>query len=161
LADDLLSVYYFIGATAGLFSILFAYWNWRKDRPIIEPIIIIWMYEEDRPTTVTVVFEVQNVGYRPTSLNEVRARVLDGSKELHGELYALRNTGEMAKLSRPYRPEEPPQEFVDLPMVIGAGITERLTASFRLDGKITQKEAKCILTVRYTGGEKTSERYLR
>jgi len=155
--ENLLSLYYFIGATAGLASILFAYWNWRKDRPIIEPIILRSTHEGAKPTTVTVEFEVQNVGYRPTSLNELRVCVLDGSTELHGKLESLIDAREAAKIERPYRQEQPPEEFLDLPIVIGGGFTERLIASFRLDETITHTEAKCILMVRYTGGEKTAE----
>jgi len=157
LPETVLSAYYLIVATAGIVSIFLAYWNWRRDRPIIQPIILACHHDASKPTRVTVYLEVQNLGQRPTSLNELELSVYDGSAEFHGLLVTLQDARQTAKIFRPYRPEEPPDVNVDLPLVVAAGLTKRLIASFHLDGTITRREAKCILEARYTHGKKTAE----
>jgi hypothetical protein len=156
-AEDLLSVYYLVGATAGIVSIILALMNWRKDRPVIEPVVLRCTHSAGPPPRLEVDFEVQNTGLRPTTLNEVQATVVDGSAELHGELQVLYDSSDLTKIKHGYDPEDGPKTFAVLPMPIGGGFTERLHAIVTLSQNITHREAKCILTVRYTHGVKSVE----
>jgi hypothetical protein len=154
--EDLLFVYYLVGSTAGIVSIILALMNWRKDRPVIEPVVLRCTHSAG-PPTLEVDFEVQNTGLRPTTLNEVQATSVDGSNELRGELQVLYDSSDLTKIKHGYDPEDRPRTFAVLPMPIGGGFTERLHAIFALNQNITHREAKCILTVRYTHGAKSVE----